>query len=180
MENTIRTVSLRLVTGEKFQWEGKIATPADVYRLLKYHMPNMILSEKEMVVVIGLAIDNTPHLLSVVSIGTSRSTFNSPAEIFKLLLTAACDRFIVVHNHPSGNLNFSDKDKENAIRLKNAADILDIEFLDSIVITQDGFIAWTSVQEQMENIYPDLSELEDSVNDCTEIDKKPPQEEKNL
>lgn len=170
MENIIKTVGLRLLIEKEFPWEGIISSPADVYRLLRQHMPNMLLSDKEMVVVVGLAQDNSPRILSIVSIGTSRATFSSPAQIFKLLLTAACENFIVVHNHPSGHLVISDQDRENAVRLKQSADILDIEFIDSIVVTQDGFISWAGASKPQEENYPVL-QSDNTVNDLPETDK---------
>ncbi|MFA5790702.1 MAG: JAB domain-containing protein [Caldisericia bacterium] len=170
MENIIKIVSLRLVVEKEFPWEGTISSPTDVYKLLRQHLPNMLLSDKEMVVVVGLAGDNSPRVLSIISIGTSRTTFNSPAQIFRLILTAACESFVVIHNHPSGHLIISDQDKENAVRLKHASDIVDIEMIDSIVVTQNGFISWVATSGQREENYF-ISQQAGIVNDTPETDK---------
>ncbi len=49
---------------------------------------------------------------------------------------------IIAHNHPSGNLKPSESDKIAINSLKQAATLLDIKLLDSIIITKDGFYSF--------------------------------------
>lgn len=44
---------------------------------------------------------------------------------------------ILAHNHPSGNLNPSNNDIKLTEKVKKAADILDIAFIDHIIITEE-------------------------------------------
>ena len=48
---------------------------------------------------------------------------------------------ILVHNHPSGNLTFSDVDINLSKKIKNGLYILEINFVDSMVITENGYIS---------------------------------------
>jgi len=48
---------------------------------------------------------------------------------------------ILVHNHPSGNLTFSKQDINLCKRLKEGLGILDICLVDSIVLTDSGYIS---------------------------------------
>lgn len=48
---------------------------------------------------------------------------------------------ILVHNHPSGNLTFSEQDINFCKRLKEGLGILDICLVDSIVLTDSGYIS---------------------------------------
>ena len=48
---------------------------------------------------------------------------------------------ILVHNHPSGNLTFSEQDINLCKRLKRGLEILDIDLVDSIVLTDSGYIS---------------------------------------
>ena len=53
-------------------------------------------------------------------------------------LVSTC--IILVHNHPSGSLCPSQTDQALTIKIKQAADLLDIKLLDHIILTkEDGF-----------------------------------------
>ncbi|WP_150451478.1 JAB domain-containing protein [Arenibacter lacus] len=47
-----------------------------------------------------------------------------------------------MHNHPSGNLNPSEADKQISTKLKNASKLLNIPTLDSIIITREGYYSF--------------------------------------
>jgi DNA repair protein RadC len=49
---------------------------------------------------------------------------------------------ILVHNHPSGNLNPSSADKLITEKLKKAFEIVDLKLLDSIIITREGYYSF--------------------------------------
>lgn len=51
---------------------------------------------------------------------------------------------IIAHNHPSGNANPSKEDITIAGKIKSALKLLDIELLDSMVITRDSFYSMAS------------------------------------
>lgn len=45
---------------------------------------------------------------------------------------------ILAHNHPTGNLNFSDTDIALSKRIKTGLELFDISLFDSIVLAKDG------------------------------------------
>lgn len=49
-------------------------------------------------------------------------------------LRVSASSFVVIHNHPSGNPNPSDTDDQTTHDLKQAADLLNLVFLDHIII----------------------------------------------
>lgn len=59
--------------------------------------------------------------------------------IFKTVLSSNANKFILIHNHPSGDSTPSQADKNITKRIKQASDIMNIEFLDHIVIAGDKF-----------------------------------------
>lgn len=59
--------------------------------------------------------------------------------IFKTVLLSNANKFILIHNHPSGDSTPSQADKNITERIKQASDIMNIEFLDHIVIAKDTF-----------------------------------------
>jgi DNA repair protein RadC len=56
----------------------------------------------------------------------------------------ATDRFIIAHNHPSGDTNPTQHDLELTWRINQAADILDLMFEDHIIVTPKG--QWHSMR----------------------------------
>jgi DNA repair protein RadC len=58
--------------------------------------------------------------------------------IFGTALKAAASGIIISHNHPSGNLKVSDRDKNTTANIRDAGDMLDIKLLDHIIVGHDG------------------------------------------
>lgn len=55
-------------------------------------------------------------------------------------LKAAATGFICCHNHPSGNfINPSKHDKEFTKKLQQAGELLDIQLIDHLIITKEGY-----------------------------------------
>jgi DNA repair protein RadC len=65
----------------------------------------------------------------------------------KLLLINAisnlCSGVILVHNHPSGNLVFSDEDKRITEKIKTALKHIDVVLLDHVILTEDDSLSFT-------------------------------------
>lgn len=72
--------------------------------------------------------------------------------IFKLVLLCNASKFILVHNHPSGNVEISYKDREVTQRIKKATDIMKIEFVDHIIIGHGNFNSCMKGLENMEKV----------------------------
>jgi len=60
----------------------------------------------------------------------------------KTALDSLASGVIMIHNHPSGNLNPSDSDNKIASEIKEGMKFLGIELLDSIIITDDGYYSF--------------------------------------
>jgi DNA repair protein RadC len=61
-----------------------------------------------------------------------------PRIIFSIALKTLSVAIIVAHNHPSGNLFPSERDKELTKKLTEAGQILDIKVIDHLIITADN------------------------------------------
>ncbi len=72
-----------------------------------------------------------------VSQGGIGGTVVDPKLILKNAIEKLASALIVVHNHPSGNAQPSDKDIALTQKLKNASELFDISLLDHVIIT-DG------------------------------------------
>jgi DNA repair protein RadC len=61
---------------------------------------------------------------------------------FKQALNLGATALILVHNHPSGNLNPSAADKQLTQKFKTAGESLDVKVLDHIIITENSYFSF--------------------------------------
>lgn len=78
----------------------------------------------------------------VSSIGILNRTLVHPREIFRQAIIDNASAIIIIHNHPSGNLEPSQEDIEITKRIKDAGFIVGIEVLDHIIISKCGYYSF--------------------------------------
>ena len=88
-----------------------------------------------------LTLDGANRLISkrTVTIGTLTASLVHPREVFADAITDRAASIIIAHNHPSGNLEASEADKQVTHRIRKAGEILGIELIDHLIITKNGF-----------------------------------------
>jgi DNA repair protein RadC len=75
----------------------------------------------------------------VISIGTIDANIIHPREIFRPALEYAAAAVILVHNHPSGNLEPSNEDLVITQQLIDAGKLLGIDLIDHVIVSSQGF-----------------------------------------
>lgn len=78
----------------------------------------------------------------IVSEGGITGTVADLRIILRRALEEHAVSIIVCHNHPSGNLNPSQSDKDVTAKLKSAAALLDIKLLDHMIISESGYFSF--------------------------------------
>ena len=121
---------LREITNSKTFESGK-----DVFRYLSEFAEE----DREFVIVLGLDVRNCPVYREVVSIGTLNSCIVHPREVFKKAILFSCNALIFAHNHPSGNTEPSEEDKEITQELIKAGELLRIKIIDSLIFTKSEY-----------------------------------------
>ena len=88
-----------------------------------------------------LTLDGANRLISkrIITIGTLTSSLVHPREVFAEASSDRAASIIVAHNHPSGNLQSSDADRQVTERLKEAGTLLGINLVDHIIVTSKDF-----------------------------------------
>lgn len=88
-----------------------------------------------------LTLDGANRLIAkrIITIGTLTSSLVHPREVFAEAITDRAASIIVAHNHPSGNLQASQADRDVTTRLINAGELLGIKLVDHIIITKGSF-----------------------------------------
>jgi DNA repair protein RadC len=74
-----------------------------------------------------------------ISRGTVNQSLAHPREIFRLAIVHSAYAFVLVHNHPSGNTSPSEADMQLTKRLVAAAELLQINFLDHVIVGRGFF-----------------------------------------
>lgn len=90
-----------------------------------------------------LALDHYRRLIGIVQIGLGDYQNNKmyARHIASALLLSGARQYITVHNHPDGALFLSENDKTNISFLKTMALFLEIEYVESYVVTKEGMIS---------------------------------------
>lgn len=94
--------------------------------------------DKEALVVFALNTKLNCTGFFLISLGTINETCAHPREIFKPLIAASAYGFVMAHNHPSGDPSPSEADRRLTRRIREAAELLSIHFLDHVVIGEAG------------------------------------------
>lgn len=77
-----------------------------------------------------------------VSSGGLSGTVADPKVIFQIALKSNSSSIILAHNHPSGNVQPSEQDVRLTRKNKEAGLILDLQVLDHIILTSEGYYSF--------------------------------------
>lgn len=75
----------------------------------------------------------------IISIGTLDGSMIHPREVFKPAIEYAAAAIILVHNHPSGNIEPSASDQAITKQLVRAGEMIGIDLIDHIIVTKNGY-----------------------------------------
>ncbi len=91
-----------------------------------------------------LMLDNANNVTGSFRIGQGgiTGTVVDVRIVFKSVILGNATQFIIAHNHPSGNLVPSDSDKSITTRLRDGANLLDLRFLDHLIISSDKYFSF--------------------------------------
>ena len=88
-----------------------------------------------------ISLDNALKILNIelVSLGTADKTLVEPMEVFSVPLQKKATQIILIHNHPSGELEPSEADKDLTDRLIQSGIILKTPVLDHLIINEEDY-----------------------------------------
>jgi len=97
---------------------------------------------RETVTAVYLDSENKTIGYEIHSIGGLSGCFIDRRLILATAITSGATNIALCHNHPSGNIRPSESDKDVTAKLLKAAKILDIRFLDHIIITEQSYFSF--------------------------------------
>lgn len=133
MENVVSRVKLMMVKEETFPYSGIVDTPSAVVDIAINKLNMDKLPEEHMYL---FCLDIRLQIIAVchISHGSINMSITSIREIFKYAFMANSSSIVLTHNHPSGNPTPSQEDINLTKKLIEAGKLLNVEFLDHIII----------------------------------------------
>jgi len=132
------TIAAMLEFGRR-KWAGgqRIQYPRDIYNIIWHH------ADRRQERFLCLSLNSAHELLAsrIVTIGLVNRTIVHPREVFADPIHDRASAIAVAHNHPSGNLQPSDEDREITQRLQSAGNILGIELLDHLIFSESSYLS---------------------------------------
>ena len=114
----------------------QVKSSKDVYELLRNEMKH---ERRELIKMIML--DQKNRIVKIVDLkegGTSEINVN-PTRIMQEVIKEQVSKFILVHNHPSGDSTPSKADIEFTNRIQMCAQLLNVKLLDHVVIGDESY-----------------------------------------
>ena len=113
-----------------------VSSPEEVHRIVA---PEMVPLAQEQLRVLLLDTKNRLMGQRVIYQGNVSSVAVRPAEVLRPAVEASAPHFILVHNHPSGEVTPSVQDRVITSDLYRAAKLLELDMLDHVIIGSEGF-----------------------------------------
>ncbi|MBE2280969.1 MAG: DNA repair protein RadC [Ignavibacteriaceae bacterium] len=122
----------------QFILDKKVTDPSVV---TDYFVPYLASERTEKFIVLCLNASNKIVQYKTISEGSIDASIASPREIFKFALDYLAKYIILIHNHPSGNLEPSNADIKLTHRIREAGLLFDIKLLDHIIVAGEKFVS---------------------------------------
>lgn len=133
-------MNVRLTNDQKI----KILNSDDVFQIMQQVLlrENKIRRNQEHFWVVGLDNRNKILFIELISLGAVNRVQVAPPEVFRMAIYKLAVKMILVHNHPSGELSPSDADKDITDRMMKAGQMLRIEVIDHLVISENAYFSF--------------------------------------
>jgi len=133
----VKEVARRYLKSKAFKTEY-IRSPEEVYNYLRYEMQNL---SREILKIIFLDVKSKVLAIETIFEGTITESVIYPREIFAKALEKKAVFLILVHNHPSGDVNPSKEDIKITKNLILAGYLLQCKIIDHIIIGKNGYFS---------------------------------------
>jgi len=124
----IKMLQIKEAKGER------ITNPSQIAKLMKEDAK----ADREAFWVLHLNSQKQIIEKELVALGILNASIIHPREVFRKAILNSSDSIITVHNHPSGNIDISRKDKMTWQQLREAGKVLGIKVIDNFIITPQG------------------------------------------
>ncbi len=134
-KDQMEMASIRLKKDAPLMSKVPVDSPLGAIEVLGEYLSEM---DREIICVINLRSDGCPINCSICSIGAINQAVAHPREIMKTAILSNAASIILVHNHPSGNLNPSKEDTMITDRMATVCELLGVPLVDHVIVGGDN------------------------------------------
>lgn len=110
--------------------------------IASYLQATLAHKKQEVFAIVLLNRSNKMTHLEIISEGGLTGTIADPRIILKKAIEHFATGIILSHNHPSGSLQPSKADEAITQKIKHAAALLDIQLMDHIIVSDEGYFSF--------------------------------------
>lgn len=116
----------------------------DIYKIMQRILMRESKVDRNREHVWTISLDSTHRVLAIelISMGSVRRAVVEPMEVFSLPLQKRAVKVVLVHNHPSGEVQPSKADKDMCDLLIQCGLIMDVPVLDFIIISEKKYYSF--------------------------------------
>ena len=140
---TMKVSEIKVSYSNRNPVQVKVTTSKIIYDLIIKQWDLDIIEYQEEVKIILLNRSNIVLGIYEMSKGGITGSVVDIRIILGVALKCGASSIIMVHNHPSGKLVPSESDKSITNRLKQACELIDINLLDHLIISLDGYYSFS-------------------------------------
>ena len=112
--------------------QGQVNSSEEAKQILRAYFET-VRDDRERFVALALSSKNALIGIAEVSVGGASASLVDPKVLFRTLLVRGATRFILAHNHPSGDPTPSREDLTLTRQLREGGRLLELECLDHLV-----------------------------------------------
>ena len=157
----------------------KILNSDDLYGIMQRILlrENKIDRNREHFWVIGLEHNNRILFIELISKGSLSKVIVEPMEVFSLALQKRAASIILCHNHPSGELQPSEADKDITDRLIQTGKIVKTPVADHFIISEKSYLSFADTAlldmiKQSKKYVPNYVRIQEIKKEAKEIGRK--------
>lgn len=130
------------LTANKCEFEQKkIISSNEAYDYAKqFYLDDLLIYESSFIMLVNRASKVIGY--AKISQGGVAGTFVDVKIVAKYAVESLCAGVFFIHNHPSGNVKPSLEDRQITDKLKKALSLLDINLVDSIIISDGSYYSF--------------------------------------
>lgn len=101
------------------------------------------IDDREHFWIVGLNLYNNLNFVELVALGDHEQVKMTSTDVFRVALIKNVPKLVFVHNHPKGSLTPSSADKHATLCLIRLAEMVGIEVVDHIIISEDDYFSFS-------------------------------------
>jgi DNA repair protein RadC len=120
----------------------RLPVPPVLGEVVAYVSERISFEEQEVLVVVPVDLANQVLCVQVVGRGDEGGVAGTVAEVFRWVIRLGAAGFLVIHNHPGGDVEPSPTDLENLEQILQVADLLGVRVIDYVITSP---LRWLSM-----------------------------------